>query len=59
MVKFLLQDPQNPQAAAFSPVGLPEVMLVTSIVQVFQVLKYRMAGRNEPVKREETITQLL
>lgn len=34
-------------------------MLVTSIVQVFQALKYGIADRNEPVKRKETITQML
>lgn len=34
-------------------------MQVTSVVQVFQALKYRIAGRNEPLKKEEMITQML
>lgn len=34
-------------------------MLVTPIVQVFQALKYRIADRNEPLKRGEMITHML
>lgn len=31
-------------------------MLVTTVVQVFQALQYRITDRNGPVNREETIT---